>query len=278
MLPDMNTTTNRTMYRFAYFLLLALLPALSQAQVNNKSVRQKLLDAPLYVLLDEEFGTTYNEAISYAVQNYWTLSPVEFIEKKQMDELKLDINNVFLLKIEDEGIDGDTRSFKDQIKIAHFARGGRYRNNITGSPILLGDEEESKRDMVHALRLLQDKVRFEMEKQEAGYKDYAAYLWERRDDLEVPTLYIARNDLGIDKEDVPKYFDGKVELVTKRELWELIESDQRGFAYVLVSDHGISGGKVYYKEIVEAGSGEILFHSYGGGEDFGKKEFKMLGW
>lgn len=263
-------------------LLLAILtlPAADlPAQVDNKPIREKFAN-PLHVVLDESYGEEYKTAVQELVPTYWDLSGYRFIGLTEMGEHTQDINNVFLLLVEDEGIDGDTREFEHVMTLAYFARAGRYRSNITGAPVKVRGRDV-RGTVLHGLRVIQDKAHFEMRKEDEEVEEYWEVLDGRSDLLRSKTLYIARGDLKIDREDISRFYDGPVEVVASTEIERLMESEEADALLAVVHAFKIGGGYAITKDVLDARTGELLYAVVTGSVDaeggFGKKDFKALG-
>ena len=260
-------------------LLLAFFPLLLAAQVDNKPIREKL-EKPIYVVLDEDFGEEYNTAIRETMASWWKLSAYQFIEASELPDLKEDVNHVFLMLTENEGIDGDIRAYKSVITLANFARSGRYKNNITGAAIDLESSSATRLSIINALRVIQDKTRFEMAKQDGEADEYEDWLKPRTQRLKDLTLYLSRGDIEVESSELPKLYSGKFDLISSKELAAMMEAPQKGSAYAYVRGFKISGGYVIVKTIVDSESGELLYFSTSGGSGtdgkLGKKDWKSL--
>ena len=266
--------------KLIHSLIFLLLVSASQAQIENKPIREKLGNG-LYVVLDEEYGEAYNTSIRDALAKHWNRCEVTYIEFSEVEELKKDINNLFLLQVEDEGIDGSTHDYRDLIVLSYFARSGRTRVNITGSPIKIKPSSKTAESLDHAIQVLSDRIGYEMAKQDDIVDDYEEYLYDRREMLEDKTIYITYGDLDIELSDVAKFYDGKVDKVKKSDIEALIASGDTKAAIAVVNSYKISSSWVITKDIIDVASGEFLYSrtTTSASEDggFGKKEFKELG-
>lgn len=262
------------------FLLLLVLPLQSIfAQVENKPIREKL-SQPVYVVLDEAYGETYNNLIRDLLEKHWTLSGYTFIEEAEVSELKLDVNNTFLFLVHKEGIDADVRAYQDVITLANYARAGRYRNNITGAAIDLDDAGSAKMSLLVALQLIQDKVRFEIAKQEGEAQDYEDFVADRRSRLKEKLLCISRGSVELESTELSKIYPHRFDLMSTKELVAVMESKPADAAYAYVHGYKIPGGYVVVKTILDAGTGEVLYFATSGGTSsegqLNKKDWKAL--
>ncbi len=250
-----------------------------QAQSINKPISEKL-EKPIYVVLDDRYGEQYLSLIQEMVEKTWTLSAYEFVRFDESEELRADVNNVFLFLTSNEGIDADVRQYKSVITLATFARQGRFRSNITGAPIDLESSNAARLSMMHGLRMIQDKARYEMAKQAGDVTDFKSFMSERRSRHKESTLYLNRAYVDMDRGELAKLYTGPIELISRNELLEMMAEPREGALYAYLQSFKIPGSTVVEKSIIDAKSGEILFYSTSSGpvasEQLNKKDFKAM--
>ncbi|MBI1191725.1 MAG: hypothetical protein GC205_00935 [Bacteroidetes bacterium] len=263
----------------ALLFLLSLPISWISAQTASLPLQEKL-KKPVYVVLDEEFGEDYNTLIQETMATYWVLSEYQFIETSEVPLLREDGNNLFLMLVKGEGIDADVREYKHVLTLAHYARTGRYRNNITGVPLDLESTQDARLTMIHGARLLQEKLRFELAKDAGEAEDLESWLEARRDRLKESTLVLSREFVDMESSELPAVYSGKVDWVSSKEFEALLQAPQPGVAYAMVHGYKIPGGYVIEKSIVESLSGELLYFATAGSPNaqgkFSKKDFKAL--
>jgi len=262
-----------------FLLLLTLSFCRIVAQSSSLSLPEKL-KKPIYVVLDEEFGADYNTYIRETLTSRWVLSEYQFIESSEVPLLREDGNNLFLMLVKGEGIDADVREYKHVLTLAHFARAGRYRNNVTGVPLDLESPENARMTLLHGLQLLQEKVRFEMAKDAGEAEDLETWLAARSKRLKESTLVLAREFVDMEASELSAVYTGKVDWVSSKEFQALLETPQAGIAYAMVHGFKIPGGYVIEKSIVDSQSGELLYYATAGSPNaqgkMSKKDFKSL--
>jgi hypothetical protein len=268
------------MLRFPQLLLaLLLLPTALSAQVENLPIKEKLSN-PVYVVLDADDDEEFHALLREGLEKTWKLSQYRFIEKAELDELKKDVNNVFLMHTEKEGFDGDVRQYPHVLVLAHFARDGRYRNNIAGAAVDPGSSSYARMTFFHALRLIQDKARFKMAKQDGQFTEYEDFVQARNGKVQLLNLHLHREAAGMEKSDLQKVYSGPVTLLSRKDMSLVVESPPAGSAYAFVYEFDIPGTKVTEKSVVDADTGEVLYYNTSAGPGssgtFGKKDWKSL--
>jgi hypothetical protein len=268
------------MRRFPQFLLaLLLLPTALSAQVENLPIKEKLSN-PIYVVLDADDDEEFHALLREGLEKTWAISQYRFIEKSELDELKKDVNNVFLMHQQKEGFDGDVRLYPDVLILAHFARDGRYRNNLAGAAIDPGSSLYGRMTVFHALRLIQDKTRFKMAKQNGQFSEYEDFVLVRNGRVQELNLHLHREAAGLEKADLQKVYNGPFTLLSRKEMSTIVESPPKGAAYAFVYEFDIPGTKVTEKSVVDADTGEVLYYNTSAGPGssgtFGKKDWKSL--
>ncbi|GEM_PF-1348562 len=266
--------------RISSFLFLLSLPlSWISAQTPSLSLQEKL-QKPIYVVLDEEFGEDYNTLIQETLATWWVLSEHQFIESSEIPLLRENGNNLFLMLVKGEGIDADIREYKHVLTLAHFAREGRYRNNITGVPLDLESTENARITLIHGMRLLQEKVRFEIAKDAGEVEDLDSWLEARHDRIKASTLVLSREFVDMESSELPEVYSGKVDWVSSKDFEVLLQAPQPNVAYAMVHGYKIPGGYVIEKSIIESLSGELLYFATAGSPNaqgkMSKKDFKAL--
>lgn len=268
------------MKRFTPFFLFSLIASGLHAEVSLT----ERLENPLYVVLSDN-NLEINQEIRSAVDNYWSLSAVEYISESEYEPLTWTSDNCFLIYQKNQSVEDDGNLiYSEVIRVVSFTKKGKLVQHIAGTPILNSGTTDHQQDLVNSVRILQDKVRFEVyrEQGETEFTSYSEKISQSHGIVKLKKLYISAQDLeeGLDYASIMDLYEGDVRIVDRSYIDELIERKAADAVYVLI-DH-VQTSKVSYistKTILDAESGTVLYKDAATAispKGFGKRDFKKL--
>ncbi|HPE97520.1 MAG TPA: hypothetical protein PKX04_06155 [Chitinophagales bacterium] len=241
------------------------------------------LEKPLYVVLSND-NVTINQELREAFDNNWVLNEVNYITEDEYEPLSWTEENCFLIYQKNQQIDGEGNTvFSEVIRIVAFTKKGKLVENIAGTPVF-NSIEPHEADLVSSLRILQDKVRFELyrEQGETEFSSYSEKIQQSSGIVQLKKLYISAQDLeqGMDYASISDIYEGEVRIVDRSYIEQLIEQKASDAVYVLI-DHMQTSGISYLstKTIMDAETGTVLYKDSDTAlspRGFGKRDFKKL--
>lgn len=241
------------------------------------------LEKPLYVVLSND-NVTINQELREAFDNNWVLNEVNYITEDEYEPLSWTEENCFLIYQKNQQIDGEGNTvFSEVIRIVAFTKKGKLVENIAGTPVF-NTNEPHEADLVSSLRILQDKVRFELyrEQGETEFSSYSEKIQQSSGIVQLKKLYISAQDLeqGMDYASISDIYEGEVRIVDRSYIEQLIEQKASDAVYVLI-DHMQTSGISYLstKTIMDAETGTVLYKDSDTAlspRGFGKRDFKKL--
>lgn len=251
------------MKRFITFfpVLITALCFSSAVRADNTSIADRL-QKPVYVVMDPDHKT-YNDEIKSALDDSWTASGYAFITLDDFRKLMYTEENLFMVMTKNESVDGSSTPYPYSIQLFYLIRNGSYRINVTAVPLADPDGTGAS-DILTAVRILQDKLNFKLEKESEGDKnaDFADAVEARTGIIKTKKLYIAQDDLDKDLatvDDIKKIYTGDVFVVSREALNKLIENKEPDAVYVLIEN--FKSGLTFNnsKQVVDAGTGQVLY-------------------
>ncbi|MFN3939772.1 MAG: hypothetical protein ACK4IY_04240, partial [Chitinophagales bacterium] len=223
------------------------------------------IQQPVYVVLSNT--AEVDAAIQSALEKYWTLSEYVFISKEEYKEVKATKDVLYMMIVQNEGVDGSTFTYENVLQTFYLVRNGTYRINVSGVPVRTDATNESI-EIANAIRILQDKIAFRIakEQQQVEYAAYNEAANARVSIVKAKTLYITTDDL--DKTlagltDIQAVYSGEVVLVSKSELDHIIEKNNPNTAYVVIENYKSGINYINSKKVIDAESGMVLYINEG---------------
>jgi hypothetical protein len=241
------------------------------------------LSKPLYVVLSNE-NVAINQEIRNAMDQHWVISDIEYISEDEYEPLSWTEDNCFLIYQKNQSVDGDGNMVRSEvIRMVAFTKKGKMVQNVAGTPVLNTDRIHED-DLANSVRILQDKVRFELYKEEGetAFESYAEMVEESTGIVKLKKLYISAQDLevGMDYASIRTLYDGDVRIVDRSYIDMLIEQKASDAVYVLIDYIQTSGiSYISTKTILDAESGAVLYKNATTSispKGFGKRDFKKL--
>lgn len=267
------------MIKFVFYLIL-LSFTISTLSADNATINERLKQPVKVVLSDGD--EPLNAAIKSAIENNWTISDYAFITHEQFKEDKKVSDNIYLMLLENESIDGSSNPYDHVLQAFYMVRSGSFRNNITGVPLSSVTSEGIQKIISNAVLLLQDKLSFEMAKEiNKEYTNFDEQVKSKTGIVKTKKLYVIQQDLDqsmASLDQIKEVYSGEVFIVSEQELQKIIQS-KTDAAYITVDN--VKSGMNYfsYKNIIDASNGKVLYTNESKGKNetaFGKADFEKL--
>ncbi len=277
------------MRKFFVFILISVwaFPLLSQDAVAGKEDIEKFFKSKTYVVFDDNLFGSYNKAIKKAMEDYWTITPFEFIDATKYSQLKGSYRNSFIIRTK---VNFEKDKSKTSYTFLSIILGSNKSSQMSNMPDLCSfplsyynvDYDKYEYKMGAIVKFMQNHILLTRENPKLDLKYYNS----NKSELKGKTLYVLQDELDTDVntlEKIKQFYSGKVVISTDDEIEKVIhekdpnavflhkvgpsEDDEKMRIYKLIM--GASDGKLYYFD----------FHKYkkGKAEDaFLSSDFKKL--
>ncbi|MBK7110343.1 MAG: hypothetical protein IPH61_14785 [Bacteroidetes bacterium] len=252
---------------------------LQAASTSDKHELSDRIDSTVYVILNNDEKT--NDVIQKSFEQNWTLSAIKCISKEEYQEIKTSHDNLFIMLSHNEGIDGNAFVYENTIQVFYLVRSGAYRVNITGVPVA---ETSVEGNMDNAVHLLQDKISFQLakEQEEMDFASYSDAANSRVNIVRTKALYISSDDLdkniaGLDA--IKELYSGEVFIVSPEQMQTIVFQKSDNVAYVIVENFKSGLNYQNSKQVIDAANGMVLYFDESKGmkeTGFSKSDFNAL--
>jgi hypothetical protein len=242
------------------------------------------LQYPLYVVVSDE-DLPINHELKAAFDEHWSLNPVEYIAEADYEALSWSTPGCFLIYQKHQSVaEEGTTVYLEVLRVVCFTKGGKLVKNVAGVPILYNEGENRQLAITNTVRMLQDKVQFELysEQGESEYSNYSEKINSVSSVVKLKKLYISAQDLddNLDFASIRALYSGEVKVVDRSYIDKLIEENSSDAYYVVVNSRQTSGFTyVNTKLIIDANNGELVYQDETTNTQprgFGKRDFKKL--
>lgn len=268
------------------------LPIVGQDAVATKEEIASFLKSKTYVVYDENIFGSYNKAIKKAVENYWTITPVEFIDVGQYNKLKGSYRNSFIIRTK---VNFEKDKSRTSYTFLSVLLGSNKASSMSGMPDLISfplsyynvDYDKYHYKLGAIIKFMQNHIQLLSQNPEINSKNVLAYYNKNISDLKGKTLYLIADELDNDvntESKIKNYYSGKV-VITDAETIEKVIADKDPDAVFL---HKVGPSKEdaklrIYKLIMGAADGKVYYFDYHkfkagkAGDAFLMSDFKKLG-
>jgi hypothetical protein len=214
-------------YALAFGLILTSLGLKADITLTER------LERPMYVVLSDN-NLEINREIRSAIDNYWSLSTVEYISESEYEPLSWTAESCFLIYQKNQSVEDDGNViYSEVIRVVSFTKKGKLVQHIAGTPVMNSGTADHQQDLVNSVRILQDKVRFELyrEQGETEFSSYSEKISESHGIVKLKKLYISAQDLeeGMDYASIMDIYEGDVRIVDRSYIDELIDRKLQKF-------------------------------------------------
>lgn len=248
----------------------------------SNDTQSQLNENPVHVILYAG-DVAYNQNIQDAIDNYWHLNNYTFITEAEFDQLRKESSNLFLVRNQSQSVEEGTLVYDEVIRIVQFTKGGKLMTQVVGTPVVKASNEDQMLPYANAVLGLQDKMQFEISKEESktAFNNYGERVDYRTNIVKQKILYIAREDIkeGLSMEIVDELYSGELVVLSRSELDNLIK-EKSDIVYAVVNSKQTSGFTyVNTKQVIDGSNGHVLFAKESTTtkpEGFNKKDWKKL--
>jgi hypothetical protein len=268
------------------------LPVFGQDAVATPEQVEQFLKSKTYVVYDENIFGSYNKAIKKAVEDYWTLTPVEFIDIVKYNQLKGSFRNSFIIRTK---VNFNEDKSKTSYTFLSIILGSNKSSSMAGMPDLISfplsyynvDYDKYHYKLGAIIKFMENHIKLIHENPKINSKNVLAYYNKNTSDIKGKTLYVIKDELDDNVntlEKIRKVYSGKV-VITDGETIEKIIHDKDPDAVFL---HKVGPSKDdaklrIYKLIMGAADGKLYYFDYHkfkagkSGDAFLMSDFKKLG-
>ncbi|MFN8258550.1 MAG: hypothetical protein U0W24_22870 [Bacteroidales bacterium] len=253
---------------FFLFTVIWSIPILSQDAVASKEDIEKFLKTKTYVVLDNNIFGSYNKAIKQAIEDYWTITPFEFIDATKYNQMKGSYRNSFIIRTK---VNFEKDKSKANYTFVSVLLGSNKASAMENMPDLCSfplsyynvDYDKYHYKLGAIIKFMQNHIILTRDHPELDAKNILKYYNNNTHELTGKTLYVIQDELDKDVnslEKIKKYYNGKVVITTSEEIQKVIhskdpdavflhkvgpsEDDEKARIYKLIL--GASDGKLYY--------------------------------
>ena len=277
---------------FILLIVFTYMPLFGQDAVASPDEVEKFLKSKTYVVYDENIFGSYNKAIKKAVETYWTLTPVEFIDVVKYNQLKGSYRNSFIIRTK---VNFEKDDSKTSYTFLSILLGSNKASSMANMPDLISfplsyynvDYDKYHYKLGAIIKFMENHIKLIHENPKINSKNVLAYYNKNVSDIKGKTLYVIADELDKDintLEKIRKVYSGKV-VITDGDAIEKIIAEKDPDAVFL---HKVGPSKEdaklrIYKVIMGAADGKLYYFDYhkykaGKAEDaFLLSDFKNLG-
>jgi hypothetical protein len=278
-------------------LILQLLCALSfsifgQDAPANKEEIANFFKSKTYVVYDDNIFGSYNKAIKKAVEDYWTITPIEFIDLVKFGQLKGSYRNSFIIRTK---VNFEKDESNTSYTFLSIILGSNHSSTMKAMPDLISfplsyynvDYDKYIYKLGAILKFMQNHILLIRDNPDISSKNVLAYYNKNISEIKGKTLYVIKDELdeSVNTEaKIAKVYSGKV-VITDAETIEKVIHDKDPNAVFLhkVGPSDENAKLRIYKLILGAADGKVYYFDYHkfkagkAGDAFLMSDFKKLG-
>jgi len=273
------------------FLLSMSYPMWGQDAVATADEIQKFMKTKTYVVKDKNIFGSYNSAIKKAVQTYWTLTPIEFIDATQYAKLRKSYRNSFIIRTKvnfDKDKSNTSYTFLSVLL-------GSNKGSMASMPDLISfplsyynvDYDKYHYKLGAVIKFMQNHIIMTRDNPDLIGKNALKYYNKNTSDLKGKTLYVIKDELDVKintSSKIGKLYTGKVVITTAEEIEKIIQKKDPNAVFLHKVGPSKNDDKLrIYKLILGAADGKLYYFSYHkykkgkSGDAFLASDFKKLG-
>ncbi|MBC8046818.1 MAG: hypothetical protein H7Y00_08485 [Fimbriimonadaceae bacterium] len=246
-----------------FFSAILVMIISTTAVLSDNATLSERIQNPVFIVLTEN-NDAFNNAVKIAVENNWSISNYAFISHEEYKEVKRTSENLFIMLIENESVDGSSYTYPYVLESFYITRGS-YRYNVSGAPLLNVSNESMHAEVFNGIRLLQDKLSFKIasETKETEFVSFNDAVRSRTSIVKMKKLYISEEDLDkniLTIDAIKNIYNGEVIIVSNEELAEIVQSNT-DVLYVTVNNFKNGLGYTNFKQVIDAGTGSVMYNN-----------------
>jgi hypothetical protein len=252
-------------------VILATLPVYSQDAVASKDDIEKFLKSKTYVVLDNNIFGSYNKAIKKAMENYWTLTPFEFIDATKYSQLKGSYRNSFIIRTK---VNFEKDKSRTNYSFISALLGSNKASDMDNMPDLCSfplsyynvDYDKYHYKMGAIIKFMQNHIILTRDNPDLDSKNILKYYNNNTHELSGKTLYVIKDELDKNvntEEKIKKYYNGKLVITTGEEIEKVIDAKDPDAVFLHKVGPSDEDEKVrIYKLILGASDGKLYYFDY----------------
>jgi len=262
-----------------------------QDAVATNDEIQKFMKTKTYVVYDENIFGSYNKAIKKAIEDYWTLTPVEFIKQAEYNKLRGSYRNSFIIRTK---VNFDKDKSNTSYTFLSILLGSN-KGSMESMPDLCSfplsyynvDYDKYHYKMGAIIKFMQNHIILTRDNPNLDSKNILRYYNNNTADLKGKTLYVIKDELDSDVntlDKIKKFYSGKVVITTAEEIEKVIHDKNPDAVFLHKVGPSKNDDKLrIYKLILGASDGKLYYFDYHkfkkgkAGDAFLATDFKKLG-
>lgn len=252
-------------------VILATLPVYSQDAVASKEDIEKFLKSKTYVVLDNNIFGSYNKAIKKAMENYWTLTPFEFIDATKYSQLKGSYRNSFIIRTK---VNFEKDKSRTNYSFISALLGSNKASDMDNMPDLCSfplsyynvDYDKYHYKMGAIIKFMQNHIILTRDNPDLDSKNILKYYNNNNHELSGKILYVIKDELDKNvntEEKIKKYYNGKLVITTGEEIEKVIDAKDPDAVFLHKVGPSDEDEKVrIYKLILGASDGKLYYFDY----------------
>jgi len=274
------------------FLVARCIPFFAQDAAATPDEVEKFLKSTTYVVYDDNIFGSYNNAIKKAVETYWTLTPVQFINLAKYNELKKSSHNSFIIRTK---VNFEKDDSKTSYTFLSCILGSNRASSMAMMPDLISfplsyynvDYDKYHYKLGAIIKFMENHIKLIHENPKINTKNVLAYYNKNISDIKGKTLYVIGNELDDDVntlEKISKVYKGKVVITDGDAIEKVIQAKDPDAVFLHKVGPSKDDAKLrIYKVIMGASDGKVYYFDYHkfkagkAGDAFLLSDFKKLG-
>lgn len=262
-----------------------------QDAVATNDEIQKFMKTKTYVVYDENIFGSYNKAIKKAIEDYWTLTPVEFIKQAEYNKLRGSYRNSFIIRTKVNFDKDKSNTSYTFLSILLGSNKGAMESmpDLCSFPLSYYNVDYDKYHykMGAIIKFMQNHIILTRDNPNLDSKNILRYYNNNTADLKGKTLYVIKDELDNDVntvDKIKKFYSGKVVITTSEEIEKIIHDKDPNAVFLHKVGPSKNDDKLrIYKLILGASDGKLYYFNWhkfkkGKAEDaFLAADFKKLG-
>lgn len=257
-------------------LTLILLITISTSLIGQDAIAthdeiEKFCNSKTYVVFDTNIFGSYNSAIKKAIQNYWTLTEVEFIDETKYRKLKGSYRNSFIRRTK-------VNFEKDKSNTSYTflsALLGSNKGSMSSMPDLISfplsyynvDYDKYIYKLGAIIKFMQNHIILTRDNPSViDNKNALRYYNKNTEDLKGKTLYVIKEELDKSvntNSKIKALYPGKVVITTGEEIEKIIANKDPDAVFLHKVGPSKDDDKLrIYKLILGASDGKLYYFNY----------------
>ncbi len=260
------------MKKITLFIMVFLLglPMMGQDLVADGQAIEKFFKSKTYVVYDTNIFGSYNKAIKNAIEKYWTLTPVEYIDVNKYQKLRYDDKNSFIVRTK---VNFEKDKSNTSYTFLSAVLGSRKRSmammpDLCSFPLSYYNVDYDKYEykLGTVIKFMQNHILLIRDNPKLRKKNIYKYYNKNASKIKEKTLYVIKDELdkNVNTTDkIKKYYSGKVVITTAEEIEKIISKKDPNAVFLHKVGPSKNNKKLrIYKLILGAADGKLYYFNY----------------